>query len=248
MDDARRKQLTGIEERIGYTFEDESLLDEALTHRSVTLSPDEPDNERLEFLGDAVVDLVVSEMLFRDHPQDREGRMSLTRAQLVSRRTLAEVAERLELVDGLRLSAGELAGLERSRASLGANAFEALVGALYLDGGLEPSRRLVERCLGEEATRVRSEPAGDAKNRLQEWLQARSLPLPTYVTVQELGPPHDRIFEVECRLDDRLLAAAQGTSKRRAEREAAERALDVLRRGNEPSEHAEAASESTSSS
>lgn len=232
MDEGRRQQLLRIEKSIGYSFEEEDLLDEALTHRSVTTSPDQPDNERLEFLGDAVIDLIVSEMLFRDHPLDREGRMSLARAQLVSRKTLARVAERLELVEGLRLSAGELAGLQRSRVSLAANAFEAMVGALYLDGGLDASRHLVERVLRGEAERVRDEPVGDAKNRLQEWLQARNKPLPTYVTVAEMGPPHERTFEVECRLDDRLLANAQGTSKRRAERRAAERALVELEAGD----------------
>lgn len=233
MDEGRRAQLRRIEESIGHSFDDRELLDEALTHRSSTTSSDEPDNERLEFLGDAVIDLIVSEMLFREHPGDREGRMSLTRAQLVSRKTLAGVAEQLELVGGLRLSDGELAGQSRSRASLGANAFEALVGALYLDGGLEPSRRLVERCLRPEAQRVRDQPVGDAKNRLQEWLQARSLPLPDYVTVAAKGPPHERIFEVECRLEDRLLASAQGTSKRRAERRAAEQALVELGAGED---------------
>lgn len=228
MDAGRSEQLGSIEEQIGYAFGRRELLDEALTHRSATSGPDQPDNERLEFLGDAVIDLVVSEMLFRDHPRDQEGRMSLMRAELVSRRTLARVAERLELVDGLRLSVGELAGLERSRASLGANAFEAVVGAIYLDGGLEAAGALVERCLRRVATRVREEPIGDAKNRLQEWLQARSLPLPTYETVNEIGPPHERTFEVECRVEDRPLASARGTSKRRAERKAAELALAEL--------------------
>lgn len=228
MDGDRRRRLGLVEDRIGYEFRAIERLDEALTHRSASTGAEQPDNERLEFLGDAVVDLVVSEMLFRDHPDDREGAMSLVRAQLVSRKTLSRVAEDLALIDGLELSVGEQGGLSRSRASLAANAFEAVVGAVYLDGGLENARTLVEGCLRQEVRRVRSEPAGDAKNRLQEWLQAQGEPLPTYVTVREIGPPHERTFEVECRHGQRVLSKGQGTSKRRAERKAAETALARL--------------------
>ncbi|MGF1510717.1 MAG: ribonuclease III [Myxococcota bacterium] len=209
---------------LGYTFDDEALLVQALTHRSfVNESKTERlDNERFEFLGDAVLDLAVSEALMSRFPDADEGTLSRMRAFMVSEVGLARVADRLALGDALYLGRGEEQSGGRQKASLLADAFEAVVAAMYLDGGLEPVRRLVSDQfeLPEE-----HDVLGDAKSALQQRLQARQQRAPRYRLIREEGPDHDKAFTVEVWLDDQRLGTGWGRSKKEAEQRAAASAL-----------------------
>ncbi|HEX7370162.1 MAG TPA: ribonuclease III [Rhodanobacteraceae bacterium] len=209
----------------GYRFADESLLQLALTHRSAG----RPNNERLEFLGDALVNLVVAEMLFDARPRASEGELSRLRSQLVSEPALAERARELQLGDALKLGSGELKSGGFRRDSILADAFEALVAAIYRDGGYAACRKwlngVFERPLAEVGP-----PQKDAKTRLQEWLQARGLPLPEYQLLAEYGEEHARMFDVACLIEQPQTARFEGTgaSRRAAEQMAAEAALASL--------------------
>lgn len=211
--------------KLGYRFTDESLLGLALTHRSAG----RPNNERLEFLGDALVNMVVAEMLFDARPRADEGELSRLRAQLVSEPALAERARELQLGDDLKLGSGELKSGGFRRDSILADAFEALVAAIYRDAGYETCRKWLqsrfERPLAEAGA-----PRKDPKTRLQEWLQARGLPLPHYELVAESGEEHARRFEVACVIEQPFATrfAGHGGSRRAAEQEAAEAALEFL--------------------
>ena len=211
--------------KLGYRFSDESLLGLALTHRSAG----RPNNERLEFLGDALVNLVVAEMLFDARPRADEGELSRLRAQLVSEPALAQRARELELGDDLKLGSGELKSGGFRRDSILADAFEALVAAIYRDGGYGTCRAWLqsrfERPLAEAGS-----PRKDPKTRLQEWLQARGLPLPHYELLAESGEEHARRFEVACVIEQPSPGrfAGHGGSRRAAEQEAAEAALKSL--------------------
>ena len=204
----------------------DSLLEEALTHRSLGSR----NYERLEFLGDAVLSFVVAEMLYREFDGASEGELSRYRASLVSGETLGEIALALGLGDHLRLGEGELKSGGFRRASILADALEALIGAVYLEFGMEPARRAVELLLGE---RLLDLPAAaelkDPKTRLQERLQGRGLGLPRYEVTGVRGDPHQQEFTVRCEVGDLGLSAeATGTSRRRAEQEAASRLLARL--------------------
>ncbi len=212
--------------RLGYVFKDESLLDRALTHRSAGSGH----NERLEFLGDSIINFIMAEILFRAQPEAREGQLTRLRALLVRRDTLAAVARELELGAALKLGGGELKSGGRDRDSILADALEALVGSVYLDSGMESCRELVERLFSakiEQAQKRRG--VKDAKTRLQEHLQAKGLPLPTYEVVEVKGAPHDQEFQVFCRvatLDNPTCGT--GGSRRKAEQAAARLALEQL--------------------
>ncbi|MDX1528109.1 MAG: ribonuclease III [Gammaproteobacteria bacterium] len=212
--------------RLGYVFRDESLLDRALTHRSAGSGH----NERLEFLGDSIINFIMAETLFRAQPEAREGQLTRLRALLVRRDTLAAVARELELGAALKLGGGELKSGGRDRDSILADALEALVGAVYLDSGMESCRELIERLFSakiEQAQKKRG--VKDAKTRLQEHLQAKGLPLPTYEVVEVKGAPHDQEFQVFCRvasLDNPTCGT--GGSRRKAEQAAARLALEQL--------------------
>ncbi|MBS1200236.1 MAG: ribonuclease [Proteobacteria bacterium] len=204
----------------------DSLLEEALTHRSLGSR----NYERLEFLGDAVLSFVVAERLYREFDGASEGELSRYRASLVSGETLGEIALALGLGDHLRLGEGELKSGGFRRASILADALEALIGAVYLEFGMEPARRAVELLLGE---RLLDLPAAaelkDPKTRLQERLQGRGLGLPRYEVTGVRGDPHQQEFTVRCEVGDLGLSAeATGTSRRRAEQEAASRLLARL--------------------
>ena len=208
----------------GYRFRDRGLLAAALTHSSYLHEhPDEQgleDFERLEFLGDAVVDLVIGEELYRRYPQATEGELTAMRSQLVSGAPLAQVAQRLGLPERARLGRGEAETGGRGRVGLGASLFESVVGALYLDDGYPAAQRFV---LGVMADIVDATGAGavrSPKTVLQEWAQGHGLPLPIYRIIETVGPEHSREFVVEIELGD-LRARGSGRSKREAQENAA---------------------------
>lgn len=217
-------------EALGYRFSDLELLTRALTHRSHANEhgDEELHNERLEFLGDAVVGLCVGHELMLQLPDVREGQLTKLRAMVVSASGLATAAQALGLGDYLRLGRGEEQGGGRQKESIVSGAFEALVGAVFLDGGFEPVAAVLRRLLGElvEAA-VRGELDRDFKTRLQEQLAAQEAPL-SYEVVGERGPDHAKVFAVAVRLGDRELARAEGHSKKEAEQRAAEGACEAL--------------------
>lgn len=209
----------------GYAFRDPQLLRLALTHRSAG----RPNNERLEFLGDALVDLVVAELLYETHPKADEGELSRLRAQLVSGAALAQRARSLDLGGDLLLGPGELKSGGFRRDSILADAFEALVAAVYLDGGFEACRAWL-RALFAEGVDAAARASKDPKTRLQEWLQAQGFPLPRYELLATHGEEHARAFEVVCVLTEPAPAQypGRGGNRRTAEQAAAEAALDAL--------------------
>lgn len=221
-----RQDPQRLSRQLGHDFADPRLLDDALTHRSAQARH----NERLEFLGDAVLGLVVAEALWRRFPQATEGELSRLRAQLVNRETLARVAQELGIGQYLRLGAGELRSGGHARESILADAVEAILAALYLDGGLEVTRAVVERLLGARIVVLSPETQRkDAKTRLQEWLQARHLALPAYEVLDTTGEDHAQTFVVRCVVDALgTTATAAGPNRRKAEQLAAERLLETL--------------------
>jgi ribonuclease III len=215
-----------VRDRLGYELRDPSLFVAALTHRSAA----RPHNERLEFLGDAVLNLLVAEDLYRRFPNADEGDLSRLRARIVSAEPLAEVAAEIEVGDALQLGSGELKTGGFRRQSILADAFEAVCGALYLDGGLEAARRVLLPLL---EPRIALLPAAaalkDAKTRLQEYLQSRGLPLPRYEVERTEGEAHAQTFWVLCEVATlELRASGHGSSRRRAEQEAAEGVLTQI--------------------
>lgn len=216
-----------------YHFADESLLDEALTHKSfVNECKDEEakHNERLEFLGDAVLSLIVSEYLVVRYGHLSEGALSKLKAKLVSESSLAGAARRLDLGAHLKLGRGEELSKGRQKTSILADALEAVIAAVYLDGGLEASRAFTIASLTEELQRIDSvqvKPGEeDYKTRFQEWCQKQYNLLPRYVTVHECGPDHQKRFDVEVCVGDRVVGMGQGHSKKVAEQLAAKQALE----------------------
>jgi ribonuclease III len=210
---------------LAYHFRDDSLAALALTHRSAG----KPNNERMEFLGDALLGAIVAEMLYETHPKATEGEMSRLRAQLVNGQALAVMARELELGDRLKLGSGELKSGGFRRDSILADAFEALVAAVYLDGGFEACRNTV-RALFADRVAALPRSSKDAKTRLQEWLQAQGWPLPQYELVGTEGEDHARIFDVHCVISEpqAISAAGRGSSRRLAEQDAAEMVLSRL--------------------
>jgi len=233
IEDRRWEQL---EQRIGYRFERRSLLEIALTHRSHSYEQATAtgDYERLEFLGDAVLGFVVAEWLYLQDPVSPEGILSRRRQSVVSATVLKGVARELKLGDEMRLGVGEEQTGGRNKPALLADLYEAVLGAIYLDGGIGAARAFVERTLQEALQRVReiSETIDDSKTRLQEQIQARLQRTPSYRIVSSSGPAHAPLFEVEVCLDDRVLGKGSGTSRKRAEQLAARDALQRM----EPSE------------
>ena len=237
--------LQALEAKLEYRFADRELLAVAVTHSSRAHErSDEPqqtgDNERLEFLGDAVVGLVTAESLYRRYPELPEGALTRLRGALVSRRHLAEVAESLELGKHLRLGRGEERSGGRNKRALLANAMEAVIGALFLDGGLKAAQRVIEtRVLAPSVASLRDqllagEGIGDFKSALQELLQARKQGQPEYRTTGESGPDHRKLFFVEAWSGGASLAEGSGSTRKIAEQDAARRAMERLRgaRGN----------------
>ena len=225
-------RLDALQRRIGYRFTDAQLLSRALTHRSFGADH----NERLEFLGDAVLSLAISGLLFERFAGSDEGDLTRVRAHLVREDSLHRVAVQLGLPDVLNLGEGEARGGGALRASILADALEAVLGATFLDGGFDAARALVQGLFGEviQTTDVASW-SKDAKTELQEWLQARRLPVPTYRISATRGQAHAQTFEVECMVPAlNLTESGEGRSRRVAEQEAARRMLDALKASDRP--------------
>jgi ribonuclease-3 len=217
-----------LQEQLGYRFADARLLQQALTHRSHST----PNNERLEFLGDGVLNCIVAAELYARHSSLKEGELSRLRASLVREQRLHELAAGLALGDQLRLGEGELKSGGFRRPSILADALEALIGAVFLDGGFEAARNVVLRLYrplleGAGATAAEKDP----KTQLQEWLQSRRYALPQYSVLATRGAAHEQQFEVECLIRELdLRTTGTGTSRRLAEQEAARSAYDQLHR------------------
>jgi ribonuclease-3 len=218
--------LVALQGRLGYTFRDPALLQQALTHRSFGSEH----NERLEFLGDAVLNLCVGQLLYDKLRRGDEGELSRIRASLVRQDTLHRQAEALRLADALRLGEGEARSGGHGRPSILADAFEAVLGAMFLDGGLPPVQALVQRLFDPLLTDDLQAHGKDAKTQLQEWLQGRKQPLPVYRIVATRGAAHEQTFEVEALIEPAgLRATGEGASKRQAEQAAAAALLGALR-------------------
>lgn len=224
--------IAGLQQRIGYRFSGTTLLREALTHRSYAnerRDSDGIDNQRLEFLGDAVLGLVVGEQLYSRFAGLPEGELTRIRAETVNAGALAQAARAIGLGTALLLGKGEEKSGGRTKENILADALEAILGAIYLDGGLEAVRPVVLQLLGDRVLAAASRQVGtDYKTRLQEYFQARRRPAPEYVLVAAEGPVHDRLFTVEVRSDEECLALGTGRSKKEAEQQAACGALERL--------------------
>ena len=228
------QQFASLEARLGYRFRDRGLLEHALTHKSK--AHEDPsggviDNESLEFLGDAVLGLVIADALCRTFPDSSEGQKSKIKAMIVSTTSLAELAERLQLGDHMILGRGEEKTGGRQKQALLADTCEALIAAIYFDGGLEPARQFILREMGEAV-----EQAGmpgyfgrDHKSRLQEALQGLGRPLPQYRVAGEVGPEHRKLFHIEVLVGGDILAQGVGRTKKDAEQDAAKAALARIR-------------------
>lgn len=224
-----------LEERLHLNFKNPRLLKQALVHTSyLNENPgiDVGSNERLEFLGDAALGVVVAQQLYNDYPELDEGKLTELRAHLVRRDTLAKVAERIGLGEYLQLGRGEDAAGGRRRPTNLARAYEALVGAIFLDGGLPRVRTFVKRTMGDEMKTLRTGVMPhDPKSRLQEMVQSRWQTTPSYRLVKTEGPDHARRFTVQVLVNGRALGVGEGRSKQMAEKEAAQHALDAIERG-----------------
>jgi ribonuclease-3 len=225
-------RLDALQQRLGYRFGQPSLLTRALTHRSFGADH----NERLEFLGDAVLQTAVSALLYERFAGSDEGDLTRVRAHLVREDSLHRAALALGLPDVMRLSEGEARGGGANRPSILADALEAVIGAVFIDGGFEHAHAMVRLVFGEViATTEVDRWSKDAKTELQEWLQARKLPVPSYTITATRGQAHAQTFEVECAVPPLGLAEqGEGRSRRAAEQEAARRMLATLRASDQP--------------
>lgn len=215
-----------LEEALGYSFTRKELLEQALTHRSYSVSTGRPHYERLEFLGDAVLQLVVSTHLYKKYPQLPEGQLAKVRALLVSQPTLAELGRKLKLDAYLKVGKGEEMSGVRQRDSVLCDVVEAVYGAVFLDGGFSAAQSVILAHLphwNEEQL-----PVIDAKTTLQEHFQQRAQKTPTYTLAGEQGPPHDKVFTVEVWFENELLGRGSGRSKKEAAQAAARAALANL--------------------
>jgi len=225
--------LAVLENKLGFVFKNKDLLREALTHRSyLNENPlwKTPHNERLEFLGDAVLELAVTEIIFNRFPNYSEGQLTSLRAALVNYQIIAEVAENLGLEDFILLSRGEAKDTGRARKVILANAMEAVIGAIYLDAGFKEAKRIIEEFVVNPNLDyiVKSGLYKDPKSHLQEIVQERMKLTPTYRTLEEWGPDHKKIFKMGVYFGDKLIAEGEGYSKQEAEIEAAKNALKQI--------------------
>jgi len=222
-------QLSLLQKQLGYRFKDNSLLLRCLTHVSFGRGKGGEHNETLEFLGDAVLDLAVSDLLMRRFPDKSEGDLSKMRASLVNAATLAEKASDLHLGDLLRMGKGEERSGGREKKSILAGVFEALLGAIYWDGGYDPARRVVERYFAPDTGEAKL-GLQDYKTRLQEISQMLFHEPPVYRLVAETGPDHEKRFVTEIAVGGKVLGRGEGRSKKQAEQEAAGKALEGLQK------------------
>src|SRR6202451_2591536 len=247
----KEREITALETALGHHFRRRAVIEQAVTHSSQAREQESQqavadnkykvsDNEQLEFLGDAVLALITSEELFQRFPHFREGELSKLRAHLVSERHLIQVAQQLELGHYLRLGRGEEKSGGRSKTALLVDALEAILAAIYLDGGMQPVREFIVReILAPELVRMDREggtlPMTDFKSALQETLQGLGMAQPSYVLVEQAGPEHKKTFTVEVRLDGKkngggaeFVGRAQGSTKKAAEQDAARQLLKYL--------------------
>ena len=225
-----------LESELSYVFRDRTILEQALTHRSKAREDDggnNEDNESLEFLGDAILGFVIADRLYRDCPEYDEGQKSKLKAQLVSSATLSEIGTALALGDYLLLGRGELKSGGRNKRSLLANTVEAVIAAVYLDGGYEASVECILHLFSAEWVRLRRGGTSvigneDFKSGLQEWLQAKGRPLPVYRLANTSGPDHEKAFTIEVLVDGAVIAVGKGRNKKEAEQYGADKALALL--------------------
>ena len=224
------KAHSWLEKKLHYQFNDASLFEQALTHRSASGK----NNERLEFLGEAVLDFVISEALYVSHPHADEGDLSRLRASLVRDASLAAIASDLGIGEHLVLGGGERKTGGHRRESILADALEAVFGAVFLDAGFDAARELIEKLFaGRLENLPHVDELRDPKTRLQEWLQGRKLPLPSYDLFEVTGKAHNQRFKVVCSVDaHEEVTNGEGTSRRAAEQQAAEKMLKSLRAGD----------------
>ena len=225
--------LEDFEERLGYTFIKRDLLTRALTHKSYSHEARQEeirDNETFEFLGDSVLGFVIGDLLFRRFPTVDEGALSKIKAYLVSANSLAAKARDFGMGEVIYLGVGEEKSGGRKKESLLANLFEAMIAAIYLDGGIEPARALIERSFVDDMKTINSEDLlfHDYKTALQELAQGKGLPLPDYNVIEEVGPDHDKRFIVEVKIGSHL-SRGEGSSKKEAQQQAAKHALGTFR-------------------
>ncbi len=226
------QELSSLENELGYEFKDIGLLREALQHSSYVNEQSDPalqDNERLEFLGDAVLDLVITHILMKHFPQTREGELSRMRAAIVNESQLAAVAQKLNLGQYLLLGKGEALSHGEEKSSILADALEAVIAAVYLDGGLKNAFDVIERQFSRVISQVGERLAAeDFKSRLQELVQVRFKTIPNYTVIAESGPDHDKTFEVRLSIGTSLTTHGTGKSKKAAEQAAAQVAFGQL--------------------
>ena len=227
----RNRHLLALGKQLEYSFLDENLFDEALTHRSLGSH----NNERLEFLGDGILNFVIADALFRQRPDLREGDLSRLRASLVNGETLAEIARELNLGDCIKLGAGELKSGGFRRASILADSVESILGAVYCDTGFDACQALILRLFDEKLKNLPDlDSLKDPKTRLQELLQSRRLSIPVYDVLNVSGKAHTQVFKVRCSIEEiNCVTEAEGGSRRKAEQLAAEAAyLQVKKKLN----------------
>ena len=221
--------MKNLQERLGYKFNNESLLENALIHSSFAneTHPESGSNERLEFLGDAVLSVIVADYIYKNFKLP-EGELTKLRASLVCEKSLCSFSRELGVGDYLKLGKGEAANGGAERPSLLADAFEAILAAIYLDGGIDPARQLVMRFVLEELKHTDDEVFKDYKTRLQEVIQRNPEERLSYVLIGESGPDHDKRFTVEVHLNSNVLGTGVGKSKKLAEQSAAKQALELM--------------------
>ncbi len=225
------KDLSGFETLIGYVFQDKRLLQNALTHSSYANEQQwkyERNNERLEFLGDAVLELVSSDFMFHNYPHDMEGAMTKLRASLVCERSLASCAREIKIGKYIWLGNGEASTGGAERDSILSDAFEAVIGAMYLDGGMEPATAFIRRFVLSDIENKKL--FYDSKTTLQEMIQEKGVNQLTYELIGTTGPDHAKVFEINCCLAGEVIGTGTGRSKKVAEQNAAYEALLVLKK------------------
>lgn len=226
------KDIENFTKKIGYRFRDKNILLQALKHRSFLTETREPrlnSNERLEFLGDSVLGMVVTDFLFRTFSNEEEGNLTAKKSLIVSRRVITQVGLDLDLGKYLLLNESEIRSGGRHRPSIISDAFESIVGAIYLDGGLEPAKQFIkDHLLCRTDGIITSESNQNYKSMLLEYCQAEDLGMPDYIVIAEEGPDHDKMFTIEVRVNGKVLGIGKGRSKKKAEQQAAKKALIVL--------------------
>ena len=221
-----KKDFKQLSKKLGYQFNDESLLKQALTHRSFK----GPHNERLEFIGDSLLGMVVAESLYFTFPKANEGELTRMRSQIVKGQTLTAIAKEFELSEWLLLGPGEMKSGGFRRDSILEDAMEAIIGAVYLDSDMQQCKDFILSLVSERLKKLDPKTAlKDPKTQLQEWLQSRKRPLPVYQVESTTGKAHNQTFKVSCTLDNGKILLATGTSRRKAEQDAAKQALDVVK-------------------